>query len=409
MKLGLRKGTFETIVIFIATPLLSLPLIFLQLRKKDQWGSVLLSLLLGVVAYNYIPSISNDKAKYYERYETFQDYTLSQFTEFLVSIKKPDFIFDFIIFFFSNLGIPLDFAFFVLTFLSVFTIFKIVNTIINKSTVAQYDYLFVSLMTLFSFSLPSLFSGLRFTLGATVFMYGVFQLLFKGNIRWGVIYLIVAAQIHFSLLFFLPAVLCVELDKRKMINYRILFLISFVFFLIPASFTGQLLSLLSISESLEAKTSVYVGSDDFVSQNFDSNQSSVAVYLLRTMWYYVMLAYLLIFHKKLSFDTWSSNILIFIYVCVFFVNFTFPFTTIFSRLTLFIKFLFLFHLLYQFFTQNNVFSKKALYVIFLFYVVTFIVDVNILRINFSESLFRRDSLTIIHMFYNKIIPNDFIQ
>lgn len=409
MNIKSSKGTFETFLIFLISPFLSIPFLLLQFKRKDRWASVMFSLLLGIVAYLYIPAVSNDKAKYYIRYKTYKNLSLSDFFEFLVKLKKPDFIFDLILFIAKKCDIRLEFVFFILTFLCVYLLFSIVNSLVLKSQSRIYNYLLICAFTIFSFSLPSLYSGLRFTLGACILAFGIYQFLFLKNKTAGIIFVVIATQIHFSLLYFVPALVVFSLDGLKKINYRLLFLISLLFLLIPTSITSSIFSFMSISESLDAKTSVYVGGKDFVSQNFDSNQSSIILYVLRTAWYYVMLIILIFYHKKLIFDEWSKKMVYLLYITIFFVNFTYSFTTVFSRFSIVVKLLFLLYIIYFYLNVNKLFSRKIFYLIFFFYFLTFLIDVYILRINFVKSLFNSDNLLIIQIINKKINYNEFIK
>lgn len=409
MKIKCPKGTFETFIIFLLSPFLSIPFLLLQFKRKDRWASVMFSFLVGIIAYLYIPAVSNDKAKYYIRYEFYKNLSLSDFYNFLVSLKKPDFIFDFILFAARKYNIRLEFVFFALTFLCVYLLFNIINSIIEQTQSKSYNYLLVSVLTFFSFSLPSLYSGLRFTLGASILVFGIYQLLFLKNKVIGIILIIIATQTHFSLLYFIPALAIFSFDKFEKVDYRLFFLLSLLFLLIPTSVTSSIFSFMSLSESLDAKTSVYVDGKDAVSQNFDSNQSSKILYILRTAWYYMMLIILIFYHKKLIFNDWSKKFIYLLYIFIFFVNFTYSFTTVFSRFSIVIKLLFLLYIVYLYLNINTVFTKKVFYLILFFYALTFLIDVYILRINFMKSLFSSDNLLIIQIINKKINYNEFIK
>lgn len=404
----LKQGSLETTLLFLATPFLSIPFLLFQIKRRDKFASVLLALLIGLVGYLYVPAVSNDKAKYYERYEVFKDFSFNQFVDFLVQIKKPDFILDFIIFSAAQLNIHLEFMVFVITFLCVYFLIDIVNQLIIKTGQAKYNYLFLMCFLLMSFSLPSLFSGVRFTFGATVLLYGIFNLIFRKKKLLGVVLIILSTQIHFSLLYFIPALLLVNTGLRRHFNFRLLFLISFVFFLIPSSITSALFSSVNLSDSMSFKTSIYVDGEDFVSQNFDSNQSSVLIYIFRTLWYYAMIIYLMVNQKKLVFDSWSQSMVNLLYVFVFFVNFTYSFTTIFSRYTLILKLFFFIYLTYCY-LHKRIQKSQFFYIILFLYLLTFLVDVNVLRNNILVSLINKDNFLMIQILNNKMHVNEFLK
>lgn len=409
MQVKLKKGTIETFFIFLLSPILSLPLVMLQLKRKDNLAGILVSFFVGLIAFLYIPSISNDKARYFERYELFKGMSFDNFLEFLTNLKKPDFIFDFILFLGSKSHIRIEFIFLLLTFVCVYVLFKIVNTIIKNSEPQSYNYLFVSFIILISFSLPGLLSGLRFTLGASIFIYGMFLLFFLQKNARGILVILLATQIHFSLLYFLPAIIIFGLDRLNKINYRMLFLASLIFLLIPSSITGTVLTSLSLSESLDAKTGVYVDEQDFVSQNFDTNQSSVLIYILRTAWYYATLIFLIFFGKRISKSGWGETIINLIYLFIFFTNFTYSFTTIFTRFAIIVKFSFLICLIYSYLNRQNKQLRKALYLLVTFFLISFLIDIYVLRYNFVQSLFSNYNLLLIQILDNKITHDEFLR
>lgn len=410
MKLSVKKNRFETFLIFIIVPLLSIPTILLQIIRKDKWGGYFTALLFGILGFLYIPSVSNDKTRYYERFELFKDYSFEDFRFYLFQLKKPDFIFDTIIFTFSKLNIPLEFAFLLLTSLCVILVLKIVNKVINLDyTKNKFSYLYVVVLVCISFSLPGLLSGLRFTLGASILLYGFFQLLILKKKKLGFLTIFIASQVHFSLLFFIPLVLLLNSKFYSEFPLRLLFIISIGFFLIPASFTTQFLGFFSFSESLSSKTSLYTEGDDFISQNFDTNQGSYLMYLIRGAWYYVMIFILLLFPKRLEFDSTSTTLIKMLYLMIFLTNITYSFPTIFTRYILLIKMVFAIYLIYLYVLKNSLFTKQVFFLILLLYLMSFSVDVYVLRYNFIASLFSGNNFFLFNILSNKIEYNEFLQ
>ncbi|MDC9499814.1 hypothetical protein PSH39_19820, partial [Pseudoalteromonas sp. Angola-20] len=115
--MSINKNTLIMYVLFILSPLLSLPLIFLQLKKKLDKGIIFIfSLFIAILSYRYIPNLTNDKARYIERSEMFSNFSFSQLLDYFSLVKRPDFIFDTINFIFSKLDVSIGFFFFFITF-----------------------------------------------------------------------------------------------------------------------------------------------------------------------------------------------------------------------------------------------------------------------------------------------------
>ncbi|MGM1429347.1 EpsG family protein [Sphingobacterium lactis] len=410
MKMVVKKFRLETFILLIISPILALPSIIYQIIKKDKWGGYFLSFILGLIGFLYIPSFSNDKSRYYERYELLHDYSFDEFKDYLIQLKKPDFVFDFIIFLFAKLQIPFEFFFLILTTVCVFLILKIVNKLISANHIrTQYSYLAVVFFVVLSFSLPSLYSGARFTLGATIFAYGILQVLLFKKVKVGILIILLSTQIHFSLLYLTPALILLNAKVINDFPLRIFFLISLTFFLLPTGFLTQILGSLNLSESLSSKTSLYTEGDDFVSQNFDTNEGSYLMFLIRGVWYYAMIVLLLFFSKRLTFDRTSEITIKLLYLLIALTNLTYAFPTIFTRYILVVKLIFAVFLIYVHLFNRSAFTKQVFFLMYILFIGSFLVDVYVLRYNFSASLFQSDLMFLFNILTKKIEINDFIR
>ena len=97
-----KKGTFETVLTFVVSPFLSLPFMFMQLKRgNDKYIVLLLSILLGFLSYLYIPNVTNDKVEYFSRYELFVNFNYADLLLYFAQIYRADFLFDHLIFLFE--------------------------------------------------------------------------------------------------------------------------------------------------------------------------------------------------------------------------------------------------------------------------------------------------------------------
>ncbi|WP_312697184.1 EpsG family protein [Sphingobacterium mizutaii] len=410
MKLTIKKNRFESLLLLILIPILSIPSIILQIIRKDKWGGYSLGIIVGLIGFLYVPSLPNDKARYYERYEIYDSLSFDGFVDFIIQLKKPDFIFDFGIYLFSRFNIPFEFFFFFLSCICIILPLKIINELIQIGKVKMnYSYLSIVSILVISFSLPGLYSGARFTLGLTVFVYGLIKFLIFQKRKSGLLIILLSTQIHFSLLFLCPSLLLFNNKILEKLPFRALFIISFIFFLIPSSVITQLFGFLSFSESLSNKTTLYTEGTDFVSQNFDSNEGSYAMFIIRGLWYYFMIITLLIFGKKLIFNDVSAVFVKLLYFLIFLSNLTYGFPTIFTRYILVVKLVLTIFLIYLYVYQKSSLVKTIFYLTFILFLCSFFIDIYVLRYNFLVSLFSDVKLSIINILSTRIHSNDFIK
>src|SRR5690554_4585474 len=101
MKIKLQKGTFETCLIFVLSPFLSIPFIFVQLKRgNEKLMTFLLSIMIGLLSFLFVPSSGFDKTVYIKRYLLFKEYNFAQLKDYFIFGLKPDYIFDTIIYLF---------------------------------------------------------------------------------------------------------------------------------------------------------------------------------------------------------------------------------------------------------------------------------------------------------------------
>jgi hypothetical protein len=91
MKIMLKKYDIVSVILFVVSPLIAIPAIFFGILNKSKFSLQLLALLFGVVSYIYIPNFSDDRSRYFELYEDFQNGTYLQLFAFLM-LTGQDFI-----------------------------------------------------------------------------------------------------------------------------------------------------------------------------------------------------------------------------------------------------------------------------------------------------------------------------
>lgn len=390
----IKKGRIETIIIFLLSPLLSLPLIGLQLKRKDNFAIGLISIFIGLLSFNYVPHISDDKARYYERYNDFLRLNWSEFIKYLGDAKRPDFVFETLIYIFAKLGINVQFLFLIITTFTVYSIFLFIKKTIETQVKNTYYFeIGLIMLILFSFSMGDLFSGIRFYFATSIFIWGLYYLFFYKNIKKGIVFLILSIATHFSLAFFIPAILICFFYLKKT-SPKWMLLVSLLFLFLPKDFLSALFGIVQVSEAYSNKAAAYLAGDREFSQNL------IILNNIRNLWIYFSYGYLLL-RKG---DSSKLYILIVLFTAV--VNVTYSVPLIFNRYTILLKILFMTFYLMLWYKKQM--SLKILLIIGLLFFLNFVVDINVYRNNLLESYSVTDMLTIVNFLSKKIDPNDFL-
>lgn len=396
MKNSIKKGTVETYITFFLSPLFSIPLILLQLKKRDNSVLILVALFFGYLSFLYIPSISNDKAEYYSRYAKYLDYDFGDLINYLKAVSRPDFVFEFIIYFFARLNINIQLMFFFLTSFTVYSIFAFVKEVVNKYVNGNFYFtIFTTLLIIFSLSFSGLLSGIRFYFATGIFIWSIYFLFFQINIRRGVLLFILTLFTHFSFAFFIPAIILVYLFPANL-NPKIVLGFSLLFLFLPKDFLGSIFGFLQMPESYSNKADSYMNVEQVTSEN------SLILNFLRNLWLYFAYFYLLFFNKNSN-----NKALLVLMIFLSFVNITYSVPLIFNRYTVVLKILFLTYLLFLY--KSNKLDLKYLLLFSASFFINFVIDINVLRYNFIASYQLSDFYTIIHILSKKVIPYDFLR
>jgi hypothetical protein len=397
MKIKLEKGTFETCLIFVLSPFLSIPFIFVQLKRgNEKLMTFLLSIMIGLLSFLFVPISGFDKTAYIKRYLLFKEYNFAQLKDYFIFGLKPDYIFDTIIYLFAKSNISFHFLFFFLTTLTVYSVFRFVQKTNEKLLSQRFKYnILFALFVLFSFSLPGLFSGIRFILAGSAFIWAVYYLFIDKVRLKGILFFAIAILTHFSFAFFIPPVLLLFFYP-KVLSSKIILLSSLAFLLIPKELLGDLFSYFELSESYANKTEAYLTSEREVSAN-----AQILTYL-RSLWVYFSYLFILVLNK----DKNNKLYLIFV-VLLSFINITYSIPIVFNRYLIVPQFLLVAYLIYS--KLNGSIKNIYFYLYFTFMMISTAIDLYVLRPSIFASYQLIDMLTIVQVLSNKFTIYDILQ
>lgn len=370
------------LVPFLAT----IPLFF-QLRKgKDNGACLLMSLLAGMLSFNYIPSYSNDKSRYIERGEYFSSLSFDEFIAYLTNSLKPDYIFDLLNYIIVSSGLKdVRVFFFVITFFTVYSILIALKKIIIKTTEKDFSYSLLTLiLVIAAISLPNLLSGMRFTFAGSFFLWFIYFLAFNKRPIWATIFLLLSIATHFSYSLLGLAALAVLIKPRVLVMKTALIL-SLLFYIVPQDFLTNITSVLSLPSGYISKVNAYTQSE------IEFSREIVILSYLRNLWFYLTIPYLLKYNPK-SYSTFF----ILVTSMIVFINFMNPITMAFDRYVVFFKILFSAYLIYETVALKK--SKKVFYMFMMLFLLGWVVDVFVMRVNLLESYSIINLFTIFNIF-----------
>lgn len=381
------KGYVENIILFSIAPIVYLPFLYNDIITNRKRYHLFIALSVGLVSFLFIPSPSDDKTKYILMYENFKNYDLNSFIGYLKSTYRPDFILHLILFAFAKLSIGSAYFFLLITSYTVYTWFAVSlhqNRLYSDNKIKPIHFF---LLIVLSFSLPDLFSGIKFYFANATLLWGYIKI--NKSPLVGILLLILATLTHFSVAALSIIIIFHSFYPNAKI-YKWLFIVSFPFLLIPKEKLSKLIYLINPSELYQAKANIYLSNTDLLSRGLETGSANyIYVVLASTLWIYFAYAYLLLTMNK------SCKIRNLIYLLLFFTNLTYSTPTVFVRYLITIKIFFSIMLLSDYQVQEKKLSTLNFFIAL--YCISFFAQIIILRHNLNESLLNTENILITTM------------
>lgn len=387
-------------MLFIVSPFLAIPSIISGVIQRSKISLFLIILIFGLASYLYIPNYSDDRARYFEVYEDFQNASFAEMFSFFF-LNTQDFILQSLFYFASQIEIPSQLVFALVTMITVSIVFYIYYKIIDGFAVSKAFGLLSLILIFLSFSYLDLLSGTRFMF-ATSFVLLAYYLGIVKKKKWAFLLLIIALFIHFSTLVFIPIFLLLRFLPNKNNFYKIIFIASFVFLVLPKTFVVSIFDLLGLGGALQEKGKVYLNDDDFITQGLTESDSAggLIIYYISIVSLFLLYAYLIVTHKRSGI---YRNITLVVAAAI---NVFYSTPTIFFRYALVFKFFFVFMLIYEFYIYKN---KKHIYIFIVTFLMSIITQIIIARNNIEISFFNKESFMLITIIdKEKVSSKDFI-
>lgn len=382
----MNKGI--TFILFLLSPILSLPIILKSIYNKKYSGYVFIALFFSVLSYLYIPHWSNDKMTYFALQQSFVNYSLNDFILYILA-ERSDFIFYLLIFIFSKLGVSFSLTGALITGFTVYMFMWIFRQTLDNYYLSKNKAFSYFLIFLFSFSLPMLLSGMRFYLGASFALVGLYFIFIDGKYLKGFIFLFLAIFTHFSLVVYIPISILFIILKNKPNILRIAFLISFAFLLLSKEDLYSVISNYSFNDALTYKMNSYLLENDLIESTLEGGSANAKLIIfLKKFWYYLAGIYFLLHIKK-------KNKYIYLAMIVYTVNnIVYASPTMFDRYSLISIAVFILLLISSSLEYKSLYNKIFINCFALLVLMNFIINVVVMRDNFNDSYLRYEVLTL---------------
>lgn len=395
-----NKISLLNIVLFVIAPFLAIPMIFVGIVNKSKISLQLLVLLFGIVGYMYIPNLSDDRATYFELYDNFKNSSYIELFAYLM-LQGQDFILQSMFYIASQLNISAQFVFAIVTLISMSLIFSIYYRITEKELYSNLVYRFYALI-LICISIPylDLLSGTRYMFAISFVLMAFYTGLIERK-KIAFLLILIAPFIHFSSLVFIPVFFILYFFPNNDRKYMLLFLVSLIFLLIPATFIGSLFNLFGLSGGLAVKQEAYLEGEDFVKKGLEESYIIRIVFMLEMVWIYLMYVFL-IFSSK-STGVFKNMVLLSATI----INIFYSVPTIFFRYAIFLKLIFVFFLIREVYLYKQkvwlLLFMSILFTLFFFQIISGLP-------NIMKTFFDRDTILLIQIILkNNLTRADFIQ
>lgn len=265
---------FWICLIFVIYPLLSLPLIIIEVYNKKRYALVLLACFMGLCAILWPPT-----GDLYRHTIDYFDYIGKD--EFELQLGQLDYTLYYLSYIFANWGINFELIRFFFVFFSYIIVFFILEDMRKTTNFIAKHYRISICIFFFSVPFCSIAFGLRYGFACSLMYLGIYYLLIKNrNVGW--IYVILAIMTHYSLtvVFFLVLLvkLGVNITSKRIVWYSFL---SFILF--SSLLLEKIILLLPIPElvrtAILAYASGYWSGEHFEDHSIGYRLASILSYI----------------------------------------------------------------------------------------------------------------------------------
>ena len=208
-------------IIFFLSPVLAVPFILSEIKRRRQYAVILFCLFLGVIAYCTIPT--QDLFRHFAHYEHYSTYN---FTDFEWKDFELNGIIVYLYCLMGKLSIPFDILRLFTVSIGFYLLYDVFQFKIKKNgyIYSNKDWFYRFLILFFFFDLFYTISGVRYGFALTLYIYGAFCYIEKKSYLISLIYVLLACLYHPSFIFLsivTYSIYLIRISPRKMLIYTI--------------------------------------------------------------------------------------------------------------------------------------------------------------------------------------------
>lgn len=377
-------------IFFLFSPLISLPLVLRGIFYQNKISLFLFCLCIGFMSFGFVSPEGFDKGYYLYLFQVYQNMPIEEFVYSFLQ-QKTDIIFYTILYFISWIGLPFEFFSLLVTFTTSYLILSVFykQSILHNRRKTQAFLFF--LIVVLAINLPSLLSGMRNYLSASLAFYGCNLLVNEKKEKKAAIFIFLSLITHFSSLIYILAALLYYFFNTRAVLLRFLFSISIFFTFLPKHYLSDALSLLQISELYSDKVDVYLG-ENSPSENslIIGNFNNYFRILVNTLWFYITSMFIILNIKN------SDKRFIFLICLMIFINLISSSLDLINRYALLANFAFLLALFYS---KNIKYRKTFIYLMLAVNFLSFSTSFMVVRTPLVNSLSKIEFLTLPTIFF----------
>ncbi|MEK6509170.1 EpsG family protein [Myroides sp. C4067] len=247
------KYSLLAFVFFLISPIFCLPFVLFSIYNRERFSLFVLALFFGVLTYYLIPTWELDISRYYILYQEILNVDYSGFKTILES--QNDYVFFFIYFCFSRLGIGFQTFLLIISVISFYSCFRIGDFVIRRLNPSRQSYFVLMISFVLSLPILSMISVTRFSLGFLFFMLFIYNHLKKNN-KVSYFFFTLSCFTHFAFSVYLPfIILFYFFTNRVKINTMLITIGVIVIFF---SVSGSLMIFLQYIPFLATKAQTYL-------------------------------------------------------------------------------------------------------------------------------------------------------
>lgn len=298
-------NTIFTCLLFVFSPLLALPFIFVEIYNNKRYAFSLLSLFMVFVAWLFPPIMD-----LYRHYLQFLDINGDPASLNNIVEDKLDFILYYVNKFYGWLGLPFEFVRATFVFISYEILFWIYRDLIKKFPNSKKNNFVIFIIWLLASPLLGLTIGIRQAAASCFFILGLYLINFKNKL--GYFWWILACATHYSFILYIIPYIFFFIYRFKISNKKIFFISLLILIFINPLLFEKIASLPFIPLQIRGAIMAYLFGEWSQNRLGDRNFNYLILYIISYLPTWLLILNSFIAYSKNQFVNITKYSLIFL-------------------------------------------------------------------------------------------------